>query len=89
MQTDKTKKIYIVKDLKSSCIEQAIFILKTDCKTADLALEAQKIINDYSQRLYFCPDNTYSKTKRKTLFKSAGRICFFLSAIFILKLIFF
>lgn len=89
MQTDKTKKVYIMNNLNSNCIEQAIFILKSDFETGDLALEAQKIINSYSQRLNFCPGGTHSDKKAKTFLKSAGGVFFFLSVLFILKLLFF
>ena len=54
LQADKTKKVYIINDLKSNRIEQVIFILKPGEASGsgrDLGLEAQDIINRYSSKI--------------------------------------
>lgn len=69
-----TKRVYIVNNFKSDKIEQAIFILKSDCiispKTNDeLALEAQKIIDEYVMKMEKNRHKPDSK-KKKSFFSS-------------------
>lgn len=69
MIKNNTRKVYIVNDFKSDKFEQAIFILKQNCvssgKTSvDLALEAQKIIDDYIVKIE--NEKNHSVTKKKS-----------------------
>lgn len=59
MLSNNTRKVYIVNDFKSDNIEQVIFILKANrkSKSADIATEAQSIINNYAKKI-----NGYSST---------------------------
>ena len=87
-----TKKVYIVNNLKSDCIEQVIFILrennavKRDLRNnSDIALEAERIINNYANEVRNA-SNTYSKrgVKRKSKKKFSAAVGFILAAVGIL-----
>lgn len=90
MQTNKTKKVYIVNTPKSLCIEQAIFILKNDVESRDLSVEAQEIINNYTNRILINGEKKHNfKSKSTGLFFKT--VCFFgavAAAFFIFKTIF-
>ena len=68
------RKVYIINNLKSDKIEQAIFILKnghefSGRENSELATEAQKIINDYVNKIEKRKENYYKKdNKRKMSF---------------------
>lgn len=70
MLSNNTRKVYIVNDFKSDNIEQVIFILKTNRKnnSADIATEAQSIINNYAKRIngYSSCGNITSKKEKKS-----------------------
>ena len=83
-----TKKVYIVNNLKSDNIEQVIFILRENAGTkknslnsSDIALEAERIINNYANEVKRA-SNTYSKkaTKRKAKNKFSAAVGFILAA---------
>ena len=80
-----TKKVYIVNNFKSDKIEQAIFILKSDCKISskmngELALEAQKIIDEYVMKI---EKNKYiNDSKKKRGFFSSLVLIFSLLSFF-------
>lgn len=70
MLSNNTRKVYIVNDFKSDNIEQVIFILKTNIKnnSADIASEAQSIINNYAKRIngYSSYRDITQKKEKKT-----------------------
>lgn len=60
MLKNNSKRVYIVNNIKSDYIEQAIFILKNDDENtnviniangSDIAFEAQNIINSYAEEI--------------------------------------
>lgn len=68
MIKNNTRKVYIVNNFKSDKIEQAIFILKTNSNLSgkeygELALEAQKIIDDYVIKIEKEKRNTKRREK--------------------------
>lgn len=84
MIKNSTRKVYIVNNFKSDKIEQAIFILKSGCEfsgkiNSDLALEAQKIINDYVIKI----EDEKNKVKSKKSYKSG----YFLTLIMLLSVL--
>lgn len=86
MLKSSTRKVYIVNNFKSDKIEQAIFILKSGCEISgqqnkDLALEAQKIINDYIFKIE--NEKKIIKKKKRHVNKDYLKA---LSAIFVLLL---
>ena len=94
MIKNSTRKVYIVNNFKSDKIEQAIFILKSGCEISgraknELAIEAQKIIDDYVIKLenekYLKKNN--KKRAKKNSFKYFAIIFSFLAAMGILSYI--
>ena len=57
------KKVIILDNIKSDCIEQAMFILKDSRpENIDAVREAEKIVEDYTKRYHY---TLYSKMLKK------------------------
>lgn len=74
---DNTRKIVVLKDIDSPCIEQAIFILRESSSPEknDAVAEAQKIVDRYLENLY---EPAFKKKKRnfKNKFLFSAAFCF-------------
>ena len=63
------KKVIILDNIKSDCIEQAMFILKDYVPpNIDAVLEAEKIVENYTKRYHY---TLYSKLLKKRKFPGA------------------
>ncbi len=67
----KTKKFFVLKNLKSQFIEQAIFVLKEKTPDpdpcSDVVREAEKIIEGYLEKLGYNPRATKKRPKSSML----------------------